>query len=142
MITIDCGEAKHELCIGWGTEAYNIPQHEGRFDCVCWCHGEPDDKGLIAPTTIPEALVEDGQIEEIRVMLGQIANLRAAGYLLSENDQDLQLWCHPDEFDRIQSALQQVRPDMDGCLRASERVQHRSVIMLDPLIQDGGFIGE
>lgn len=43
-MTVDCGEGKHELCIGWGTETYLFPQLDGdRFECRCWCHGATDD---------------------------------------------------------------------------------------------------
>jgi hypothetical protein len=42
--TIDCGEGKHDLCIGWGTDSYLIPQRAGeRFDCGCSCHEPVDD---------------------------------------------------------------------------------------------------
>ena len=40
-MTIDCGEGKHDLCIGWGTSQHLIPQEDGeRFECECGCHAE------------------------------------------------------------------------------------------------------
>lgn len=39
-LTIDCGEGKHNLCIGWGTERYPDATRRGgeRFTCGCPCH--------------------------------------------------------------------------------------------------------
>lgn len=40
-VTVDCGEGKHDLCIGWATQTYLIPQLDGeRFECACPCHGK------------------------------------------------------------------------------------------------------
>jgi hypothetical protein len=38
-VTIDCGEGKHTVCSGSGTQPYLIPQEAGpRFFCGCPCH--------------------------------------------------------------------------------------------------------
>lgn len=38
-MTVDCGEGKHDLCIGWGDYSYLFPQLAGeRFECRCSCH--------------------------------------------------------------------------------------------------------
>lgn len=38
-LTIDCGEGKHTVCSGSGTDVYLIPQESGdRFYCGCGCH--------------------------------------------------------------------------------------------------------
>jgi hypothetical protein len=43
VITVDCGEGKHDLCTGTGHKAYLIPQEsrepdEPPFNCGCRCH--------------------------------------------------------------------------------------------------------
>lgn len=42
-ITVDCGEGKHDLCIGTGHTAYLFPQESRKLDeppfyCGCRCH--------------------------------------------------------------------------------------------------------
>ena len=42
-ITVDCGEGKHDLCVGKGRTAYLFPQEsrgtdEPPFACGCRCH--------------------------------------------------------------------------------------------------------
>jgi hypothetical protein len=38
-MTIDCGEGRHLVCSGEGTDVYRIPQEGGvRFACACSCH--------------------------------------------------------------------------------------------------------
>lgn len=42
-VTVDCGEGKHQLCVGRGRTAYLFPQEskdagEEPFYCGCGCH--------------------------------------------------------------------------------------------------------
>lgn len=46
-ITVDCGEDKHGLCVGFGHTSYMYPQEsrgmdEEPFNCGCRCHHLPD----------------------------------------------------------------------------------------------------
>lgn len=69
-ITIDCGEGKHDLCIGTGRSAYMFPQ-EDRFPpdppfyCGCQCHHEGvkgrDGERIFGTPCAECAAVEAGQ---------------------------------------------------------------------------------
>lgn len=38
-LTIDCGEGRHDVCIGYAKQTYLIPQLDGElFRCACGCH--------------------------------------------------------------------------------------------------------
>jgi hypothetical protein len=38
-VTIDCGEGRHGLCVGYGESPYLFPQLAGdTFTCACHCH--------------------------------------------------------------------------------------------------------
>lgn len=56
-VTIDCGEGRHDVCLGAGTQHYLIPQlNDGeRFDCSCGCH-RSDPEPVTDPP--PEAVSE------------------------------------------------------------------------------------
>jgi len=43
-ITVDCGEGKHDLCCGFGSHHYLIPQLNdgGNFTCACPCHADEE----------------------------------------------------------------------------------------------------
>jgi len=54
-LTIDCGEGKHDLCIGWGRAHYLIPQlGNERFDCGCPCHKK---EGSVSEVRYPDVTV-------------------------------------------------------------------------------------
>lgn len=43
-VTIDCGEGRHAVCCGSGSDPYLIPQEAGEeFPCRCPCHKPPKD---------------------------------------------------------------------------------------------------
>jgi hypothetical protein len=39
-LTIDCGEGRHQVCRGAGTQHYLVPQYDDgtEFACACKCH--------------------------------------------------------------------------------------------------------
>lgn len=55
-VTVDCGEGKHDLCVGYGHTAYLFPQDsrdldEPPFNCGCVCHH--DGRGTPCPECLP-----------------------------------------------------------------------------------------
>ena len=63
-VTIDCGEGKHDLCVGWAKQTYLFPQYDGeRFECDCPCH-KREPPVLVGDTPPPG---ETGQVGGDRV---------------------------------------------------------------------------
>lgn len=51
--TIDCGEGKHDVCSGSGTQPYLIPQEAGKeFSCECPCHPTTEAQTPIAAKSV------------------------------------------------------------------------------------------
>ncbi len=53
-LTIDCGEGKHDVCSGSGTDVYLFPQESGkRFTCACRCHTKSGRLGSVGVAREP-----------------------------------------------------------------------------------------
>jgi len=65
--TVDCGEGKHDLCLGTGRVSYLFPQENRDFDeppffCGCRCHHEGTVSGFRGvPCADPECIVRSSR---------------------------------------------------------------------------------
>ena len=60
VLTIDCGEGRHDACVGESDRHYLIPQANGeRFVCSCPCHRVEGEQS-IADAVGVDPYVRDG----------------------------------------------------------------------------------